>query len=296
MEKHSGNRKTPSCLPCRLPHWKVLTAAWEELGVDQALYVTRADRLRHWDSGTWKRLYFGVEFCERLIAGSAELEDVLAFAADHDVPLTLVTPYMTGAGLRTVTQQLEHLAERAAGSEVIFNDWGTLRLLTTRFTSLKPVLGRLLTKQKRGPRLVTIAGKVPETLMDHFRHGGFEVPQTAAYLKEVGVERVELDNLLQGIRHGSSFKASLYLPFVYVSTTRICLSAGCDWETRPHQRAVFPCGFECRKYTFRLEHKDMPVPVILKGNTQFYHNDKLPDGLRDLGIDRIVVTPEPPVL
>ena len=275
--------------------WKTMSVLGAGLDIERAFFVSRAEKLNRCDQGTWSRLYFGTEFCERLIADPGELEEVISFSHDRDLPLTLVTPYTTGTGLNKITSQLELLLEKADGSEVVFNDWGTFRLLTNTFTGLQPVLGRLLTKQKRGPRLMDIASRVPSSLMEHFRHGTFEVSRTAAFLQKAGIKRIELDNLLQGVRHESPFSASLHVPFVYISTTRICLTAGCDWENRPHQRAVFPCGHECRKYTFKLEHKDMPVPVILRGNTQFYWNEKLPGDLGKIGVDRIVISPEPPV-
>jgi hypothetical protein len=53
-------------------------------------------------------------------------------------------------------------------------------------------------------------------------------------------------------------------------------------------RAVAPCGRECEGITFKLRHNDMPVELILKGNTYFFVNDQLPPDLAALRIDRLV--------
>lgn len=44
-----------------------------------------------------------------------------------------------------------------------------------------------------------------------------------------------------------------------------------------------------------LQHKQMPADLLLKGNTQFFKNEQLPDNLKDLSIDRIVYEPEIPI-
>ena len=60
-------------------------------------------------------------------------------------------------------------------------------------------------------------------------------------------------------------------------------------------RAIEPCGHECQIYTFGLTHKDMPVKLMLRGNTQFFRNDTLPENLDELGIDRLVFEPDLPL-
>jgi hypothetical protein len=121
-----------------------------------------------------------------------------------------------------------------------------------------------------------------------------DVPVYAAFLQEQGVARLELDNLLHGMVRESPLPASLYYPWGYISTTRMCLVNSCDSRRAP-MRAIFPCRRECRTYSFRLTHEDMPVPVYLSGNTQFYRNDVIPESLADLGVDRLVYEPEAPL-
>jgi hypothetical protein len=39
----------------------------------------------------------------------------------------------------------------------------------------------------------------------------------------------------------------------------------------------------------------MPVTILLKGNSQFFRNDKLPENLEEMGIDRLIFEPEIPI-
>lgn len=237
-------------------------------------------------------LYFGNEFCQRLIPSAKELERALEAAEGKG--FTFVTPYATDEGLERLQPALEFLAEAREDSEVVVNDWGVLALVRREFPAFVPVLGRLLTKQKRGPRIMMVTQNVPESMVDHFRQSNIDVPVIQDFLRSQGIARVELDNLLQGVVRHSSLAASLYYPYAYISTTRLCLTSCCDRRTTS-LREITSCGKECHKFTFKLSHAGMPVTVLLKGNAQFFRNDKLPDNLAELGVDRLVYEPEIPM-
>ena len=57
---------------------------------------------------------------------------------------------------------------------------------------------------------------------------------------------------------------------------------------------VFPCGKECRKYTFYLDNPVMNKMLIRRGNTIFYQNTQIPKKIDEFNIDRVVVQPEVP--
>lgn len=262
--------------------------------MEKAIFITRIENLRYLENEDCQRIYFGIEFCERLIPPVEDVDKVIRLARAQKLGFTLVTPYVTEPGLEKLREIFEHLVKGAVKCEVVFNDWGVFNLLT-RYPDLEPVLGRLLTKQKRGPRLLNVQSHVPRTMLEHFRHTNTDLPIYQEFLRKKGVTRIELDNTVQGIRKHSDFQASLYHPYVYISTTRMCLTNSCDRENRKPMRAIFPCGFECRKYTFQLEHKDMPRKILLKGNTQFYENHSIPGELENLNVDRLVYMPEIPI-
>jgi len=264
--------------------------------MEEALFITKIQNLKYWNK-KYTRLYFGNEFCQRLIPTKEDMNYVIDFVKKNNTRLSFATPYVTDEGVERLEPLLELLNEKLPESEVIINDYGTLELIQERKLKLKPVLGRLLTKQKRGPRIINIMDNLPKPAIEHFRKSNAEVPVFQEFLIKNGFDRVELDNLLQGIEDDlskSEIKASLYFPYAYVTTTRFCLTAICD--KKDAVPGIYPCKKECQRYgPFKLTNKTMPVPLLLKGNTQFFENKKLPRGLEERGINRLVFEPELPV-
>jgi hypothetical protein len=263
--------------------------------MEQTLFISKADNLGYFRP-VYTRLYFGVEFCERLMPAAADLKRVLDFVEEKGLEFTLVSPYVTETGLKRLRGLLEMLSQIRPGSEVVFNDYGVLRVLHQYYPGLEPVLGRLLNRMKRGPRLMTVIDKLPQTTVAYFRDSNLNVPALCEFLNAHGVGRVDLDNVLQGFGFTlERLKGSLYVPYAYVTTTRLCLANACDVPGGEERIGVFPCKLECQKYTFYLSSVVMPVMLERKGNTVFFRNDRIPDDIESRGIDRLVTQPEIPM-
>jgi len=258
---------------------------------EKAILIPNAGKLDRPLDG-YDRLYFGVEFCQRLIPTQQALAAALERAQGKG--FTLVTPFVTDAGLQRLRPVLDMLQRERPDAEVVVNDWGVLDYLHENHPNLEPVLGRLLVKQKRGPRILRIAEKLPTEAVDHFRRCVADSSVVIRFLQPYGVGRVELDNLLQGLRRDDGLPASLYYPYGYITTTRMCLT-NAAYDRKRSFREIFPCKKDCQILSFTLRSPKMPVEIILRGNTQFYFNDRLPDNLAALGIDRLVYEPEPPL-
>src|SRR5437867_3594050 len=72
-------------------------------------------------------------------------------------------PYVTDRGLARPRPLLEAAAsERGEGTEVVVNDWGVLRLVRREFPGLRPVLGRLMNKMMRDPRVAPFYSGGPD--------------------------------------------------------------------------------------------------------------------------------------
>lgn len=263
--------------------------------MEQALFIAKTDNLKYFEP-EYSRIYFGQEFCERLLPTTVQVKKVLNFASSKGLGFSLVTPYVTEKGLEKVGRLLEVLAEIKPDAEVVFNDYGVLHLMKQRFPKFEPVLGRLLNRTKRGPRLMTVIDKLPETTVSYFRDANLNVPALNKFYASIGVKRVELDNLLQGIGFNlERWQGSLYLPYAYVTTTRLCLANGCDDPAKEMRIGIFPCQHECQKYTFHLKNPVMPVVLERKGNAIFFRNDCVPGDIEARGIDRLVIEPEIPI-
>ena len=260
---------------------------------ENALFITQKENLSYLNPD-FKRVHFGVEFCERLLPTENEFRETQAEVAGRGLAFTLVTPYVTEDGLQKVRNLLKLLPD---GAEVVFNDWGVFRLLHEQFPQLVPVLGRLLTKIKRGPRIMNFIDRLPKDALDHLRSTNLGVPRYTDFLLAKNIHRAELDNPLQGLNLDGvpkELKLSLHIPFAYVSTTRFCLTANCDVPEKKGFIGVFPCGKECKRYTFFLDNASMTTMLIRKGNTIFFRNTMVPPELRESHIDRVVIAPEIP--
>jgi hypothetical protein len=261
--------------------------------LERALFISKEKNLQYL-KGDYERVYFGHEFCEKLLPSAKVLAAIMDYVQAKGLPLTLVTPYVTESGIRKVEKLLAVLP---GSSEVVFNDWGVLRIVRKEFPDLEPILGRLLTKIKRGPRIAHVLDSLPSDALQHLCSTNLGVPIYQRFLKEHHIQRVEIDNPLQELNVSDvprELKLSVYIPFAYVTTTRFCLVANCDIPEKKGLIGVFPCHQECKTYTFYLKSPVMPVLLIRKGNTLFYKNPKIPRNLQEKNINRLIIQPEIP--
>ncbi|MBN2108397.1 MAG: hypothetical protein JW832_13310 [Deltaproteobacteria bacterium] len=265
--------------------------------MEQAVYIHCSDQLRYL-SDDFTRLYFGAEFCERLIPPRLELQTALRSARERSLGFTFMTPFVTNRGLEQLEELLAVLEQSLPDAEVVVNDWGVLQLLRSEHPRLRPVLGRLLNKSKRGPRLMNIFEQLPAETKSYFQGSNLDVPAAVRFLAQQGISRVEFDNLLQGLNlegTDAGLHKSLYVPFAFISATRFCLSANCDDPVKMGSIGIFPCGRECLKYSFNLYNPVMTLPLIRRGNAVFFIHETIPDAVTRHQVDRIVVQPELPV-
>ncbi|MFC1631817.1 hypothetical protein ACFL1I_07530 [Candidatus Omnitrophota bacterium] len=289
--------------------------------MERAIFITKLSQLKY-ANNNYTRLYYGNEFCERLTPSPSQLSEALSFVLRNKLNFSFVTPYVTNSGLKKLGALFKLLEGSGVNCEVIINDWGTLNLINRRHPSLLPVLGRLLTKQKRGPRVIKLLKRqtkprllkdpdnprqstllLPQKLplaLDPYYLGSnaSSVPIIHNFLINQRIRRIELDNTGQGLileLPRNRLSASIYLPYVYISTTFFCPTAGCDQE-KERLIKIKPCQKQCRRYLFKLRHKTMPKVIYLGGNTQFYKNTKSRiKQWESMGIDRIVYAPEVPI-
>lgn len=259
--------------------------------MEYAIFISKADELSLVDEN-FSRVYFGNEFCQELIPSLEDLERVLH--STRDLKLTLVTPYVTNEGLVKLTFLFERLSQKKPNVEVVFNDWGVFQILKKGYPNLQPVMGRLLNKMKRGPRIYKVLQDIPQEDLCYFRSSNLTLKIFRDFLISNGVRRMEFDNLIQGFDlNFDGIEVSLYIPFVYVTTTRYCLTNACDIPHKKGVVGIFPCKKECQRYTFFLKHNVMPVTLIRKGNTLFFKNENVPENIGNFS--RIVIEPKVPM-
>jgi hypothetical protein len=166
-------------------------------------------------------------------------------------------------------------------SEVVVNDWGTLRLVNDEFTSFTPLLGRLLSKLLRDPRVTPRcdeAGVSPEAL-GSLRKCSLNISAYRSLLTNYGVGRIELDNVHQGIDMdfgAMGLRPSIYIPYGYVTTGRICLPGNAHLpRNRKFGTEAGPCPLPCLRVEIDLADRNAEEDggvhaYTQRGNTIFY--------------------------
>jgi hypothetical protein len=240
-----------------------------------------ADLLAHTRaSGVPLRIYYGNEFCEHRISGRREFAAACAAVESVGLPLTVVTPPVSEAGAEVLATRLAELARLLPGSEVVVNDWGVLRLLRREFPGLEPVLGRLMTRFLRDPRVTPRLGLGAAGASPHpLRQASVGMPAFRRMLEGHGIRRIELDNLYQGIDldfRSLRLLPSLYLPYGYVTTGRIC-QQGNEHLPRDRKFGTPPgsCPLPCLRVEIGLKDRNARADggqysFTQRGNTIFY--------------------------
>jgi hypothetical protein len=226
---------------------------------------------------------YGNEFCEHLIPSTFALDAVIAAAQSHNLTFTLLAPYVSNEGIAALRPLFDRLAMRGGG-EVVFNDWGVLNLLRREYSQLRPVQGRLLNKSLRDPRVTTMYASspapaaAPTATMDALQRSNLDCESYTAFLSRLGVRAVEMDNLPQGNDFGfaqNGMKTNVYLPFGFISTSRICMAAGLHYHKPDKFRPGAPCRRECQTHLLEYAYTNSPFgnrdqKFYLKGNSYFY--------------------------
>lgn len=249
--------------------------------MEKALHLRTVNQLKDIDTSRYNRIYIGGDSCPNLLPSISELEEYIKFAESRKLKLTLLTSFCYDTHLdkfREIIPMLQKFSQKLE-IEVVINDWGYLGLL--KGTDLILSLGRILTKQKKGPRINKIISKLSEDQVRTFS----EVPSEfyEDILIEQGFARIELDNPVQGINYHGKLPASLHYPFVLAAPSSLCLF-------KKNVNKINVCNRECLNTHLILQHGQFDTDLIHMGNSQFYMNKQLPKSHNK--IDRIIIWKE----
>lgn len=257
-----------------------------ERAVTKAVYLTRSADLKGVGTG-FDRLYFGHEFCPWLVPGEKELERVRTAAAARGLAFTLVTPILGEESLAKAGKLVDLLVP-GDGDEVVVNDMGLLELLSRREWKGVAIVGRLLTRQRRGPGW---RGDLPEGEGDsrYLRGSALDSPHFVEWLRRTyGVRRFEIDNLVQGVEVGElpgDVRLSVYHPWLFLTATTLCpwTFDGSRWKRGEK------CP-SCQGEVLELTPGEGGRKIFMAGGVQYLENDS-DEIYGGPGVDRRILQP-----
>jgi hypothetical protein len=253
------------------------------------------DRFRSGFAGEVKigRIYWGSEYCSNLLPSVSKLQRIRAELKKRRCSLTLVTPAMISdhevARLRRLFSYLNRF--QAEKVEVVVNDWGVLELIR-EYRNLRPLLGRLLNKSERDPRInYQRVRPVKRAILQSSSMTGQPV---VAFLKNKGVRAIEYENTPQVVKPAKitgGLKQHLYYPQVLMSLDRHCFFA------KIANRGDFGpdfinCGSDCKKFIIKRNfaggRAKSPFEVCQVGKGIYFKNEQLPRNFN--AFQRLVIT------
>lgn len=209
------------------------------------------------------RVYFGNEFCPRLLPTVKQINDVLKKVDKENLELTFLTPTLyqedTNKFVSIINEIDKYGEEHNKKIEVVFNNWGTFQLMKDK-NYIKPVVGRLLSKFKRDPRFSYNTNEIFKECNTDLRLGDLSTEVYKNFLMKNNLNQVEVDCLPQGIPldlcKEDDIGINLHFPFYVATSSRICLlgSLGRDFNTMFDFKQ--PCQLECRKYYYDVAFWD----------------------------------------
>jgi len=223
----------------------------------------------------FERIYIGDEFCPNRLPQLIKLKHFCRVAREKRLGMTLLTPVLTDGQLEKYSPLFEYLEQNRPETEVVVNDLGVLFFLKKKHPLLRLAAGRLLNKGFKDPRLkepdemASLSQEAREVLDDcTFDHAEFQ-----ELMLTLSVARLERDlppysdnalNITAGL------KTSVYFPFGYVTTGRVCLTAALRQASKERFIPVDNCSRPCDDVAFNLEHRSFSFQIIQNGNTVFY--------------------------
>ena len=256
----------------------------------------------YWDESI-SMLYFGNEFCEYKIPSIQQVEKAVKLCESEQLEFVLVTPVVTDSGIQRLDEIFAYLQEHKKDIEIIVNDIGILALIKSKYPVLKPVLGRIFDKTSHDARAVV------EDLQLYYGKNGLKFAQTPGIIsesslqvyKQYGVQRYEFDLPKVGLILPDRGKFSLYWPYSYLTTGRICMLRSMELDGKEKflvGQSV--CSQSCRKfqvekrkpqngYGFEKGKRLTDFYLFQKGNTLFYLNNVEESGLYVKQFDRLVL-------
>lgn len=213
----------------------------------------------------------GSDYCVHLLPDAAALGCAIAETARRRVPLLLLTPYLRDDELKRVTTLLRSIPE-GADVTLSVNDWGALYAWRTLFTRIPLTLGRLLSGQKRCPR-IGVSGRLTDEGRAWHGEGVFSSPVASRFLAGgPGVRGFHVDALpwsVPRVLPVATGEGEPPILFVHEGCPIVTVTDRCPWLGGVSSASVAACPRHCREGRVRLRAPSMGGDLLARGKARF---------------------------
>lgn len=246
-----------------------------------------------WLAGrTPERFYIGNQFCHNLFPTEEQLFSIMDKMRSEGMEITLAFSYIREFMLPSVGKLLEKVDNwcciHGMNVEIVVNDWAVAEMLHGKTSRLCPVLGTLLNKRKKDPRMKYKSGDI-----SLFQQNSLNAEFYRDFLaEEFHIHRYEWESCgyPQEFPPG---KNSLHLPFYQTNTSQYCpLYALCTTGDRGTQQLAEHCPKFCEKYALLYpEHLHMMgrYNSLFGVDKTFLKSPEMWKKIKGIKPDRIVV-------
>ena len=255
------------------------------------------------------RIYFGNEFCDCLIPNLQNVKEVYKYCKAKDIQFSMVMPYITENEISKVDSILKYLSGLHEEIEIVCNDWGTVYIITEKYDGLCIVVGRLLDKMSKDVRISydDYQKIFDNDSLQYITTSNIYAKSYGRFLQKYNIRRIELDCPPQGLKLQqeqniyNNVNVSLYVPFAFITTGRMCMMRFLNQENEKKYSLETDCKMSCQRYEqimkkirncqFDRNSKYVydNIQLYRKGNTVFYLASNYKDIIAlNPEIDRII--------
>jgi len=226
-----------------------------------------------------KGVYFGNSSCEHLIPKFSDIVEARDFCEKRHLNFVFVFPPLSQFRMQEAQEILAYLATKPK-SEVVVNDMGTLQLVLAS-PDLVPILGLNFTKVIKNAFIDAIepsdiSTEQLQNQKELLRHLEFEVSETRAFYKNIGVGRFSAENIpldFAFLDQAPRMNLDFYYPNITIANSKACDIAGSFEDERGyfvHQ----DCSKYCNFASLEFAHTEV-LGLRQRYNTVYKTNNKI---------------------
>lgn len=251
-------------------------------------------------------IYYGSDNCEYLAAYKKDIEQAMDCFREfnkkyppHTIrTFTLVTPYVGDRMLAYLEETLEYLNNLNIKNpiEIVVNDLWVLRLLSTKYTKLKPIFWRVIHKLLKTPLIDTywyevhpawesiknkseqekelLRQEIIKWQLRFYNSTEVSLDVYRGFLKKFWIERVTLDAMekREKLFDNSRFweiGIDVYYPWALIFTGRLCDTSAIENPARGYYAVDEICPRTCNRYDVGYKVKTSWYKMIQRGNAWY---------------------------